>query len=140
MDMGCGKVGDLMQAVLSTAVVQYMQASRWLSEPMVGTIQPASCQVATSSRILTELRGFALVSWTDDWIRAKLPCRGIARSLTLLGPGCCSEIDPPRNRISDVTSSMAGAIASGLGTPVMFVRHAQSTNNPVYEGACAFLR
>jgi hypothetical protein len=59
------------------------------------------------------------------------------RSLTFLGPRCCSEIDPPRNRISDVTSSMAGAIASGLGTPVMFVRHAQSTNNPVYEGACA---
>jgi hypothetical protein len=53
MDVGCGKVGYLMQAVLSTAEVQYMQASRWLSEPMAETIQPASCQspLATSSRI-----------------------------------------------------------------------------------------
>eukprot|EP00038_Savillea_parva_P028999 m.68261 g.68261 ORF g.68261 m.68261 type:complete len:100 (+) comp8501_c0_seq2:115-414(+) len=29
---------------------------------------------------------------------------------------------------------MAGAVASGQGIPVMFVRHGQSTNNPVYEG------
>lgn len=30
---------------------------------------------------------------------------------------------------------MAGAVAPGQGLPVLFVRHAQSTNNPLYEGA-----
>ena len=72
MDMGCGKVEHLMQAVLSTAEVQYMQASRWLSEPMVGTIQPASCQSPLATfEPPVELRELR-VSWTDDWIRAQL--------------------------------------------------------------------